>query len=101
MASNARITCNHCASRHPPSRRTIARELNKGEKMAQNTLESTMADISAIWGPLTTELVDAARSHIEALAKTSPEEPWLTELRREQPVSRELYRDPKHGFVLL
>jgi hypothetical protein len=73
----------------------------KAEKMAQNTLESTMANIGAIWGPLTTELVDAARAHLEALAKASPDEPWLAELQREQPVSRELYRDLKHGFVLL
>jgi hypothetical protein len=69
--------------------------------MTQNTLESTMANIGAIWGPLSTELVEAARSHIEALAKASPEEPWLAELYRDQPASRELYRDPKHGFVLL
>jgi hypothetical protein len=69
--------------------------------MTQNTLESTMAEISAIWGTLTTELVEAARSHIEALAKASPEEPWLAELQRDQPARRELYRDPKHGFVLM
>jgi hypothetical protein len=69
--------------------------------MTQNTLESTMANIGAIWGPLSTELVEAARSNIEALAKASTEEPWLAELYRDQPASRELYRDPKHGFVLL
>lgn len=69
--------------------------------MAQNTLELTMAAVSAIWGPLTTELIDAARSHIEALAKASPDEPWLVELHRDQPTSRELYGDPKHGFVLM
>lgn len=69
--------------------------------MAKNTLEASMAAVSAIWGPLTTELVDASRLHIEALAKASPEESWLAELHRDKPASRELYRDPVHGFVLL
>lgn len=69
--------------------------------MAKNTLEETMAAVSAIWGPLTTELAEASRLHIESLAKASPEEPWLAELHRDQPASRELYRDPVHGFVLL
>ena len=69
--------------------------------MGQNTLETTMARMSAIWGPLTSELVAAARAQIEALAQASPEEPWLAELHRDQPASRELYRDAKSGFVLL
>ncbi len=69
--------------------------------MAKNTLEESMAAVSIIWGPLTTELVEASRLHIELLAKTSPDEPWLAELLRDQPASRELYRDPAHGFVLL
>lgn len=69
--------------------------------MTRNTLEESMAALSAIWGPVTTELVDASRLHIEALAKASPDEPWLAELHRDQPASRELYRDAAHGFVLL
>ncbi|MGN6517661.1 MAG: hypothetical protein ACTHLR_17685 [Rhizomicrobium sp.] len=69
--------------------------------MAQTTLEQAMAGISAIWGPLTSELVEASRLHIKALANASPDEPWLAELHRDQPASRELYRDPVHGFVLL
>jgi hypothetical protein len=69
--------------------------------MARNTLEEAMAAVSAIWGPLTTELAEASRLHIESLAKASPDEPWLAELHRTRPASRELYRDPVHGFVLL
>lgn len=69
--------------------------------MAQDTLKSAMAAVSAIWGPLTTELVEAVRSRIEALATASPDELWLAELHRVQPANRELYRDPKHGFVLM
>lgn len=69
--------------------------------MAQDTLKSTMAAISDIWAPLTTDLVDATRSKIEALVKAPADEPWLADLLREKPASRELYRDPKHGFVLM
>jgi len=69
--------------------------------MARNTLEDAMAAVGALWSPLTTELVEASRLHLEALAKASPDEPWLAELHRDQPASRELYRDPVHGFVLL
>lgn len=69
--------------------------------MAKSTLDETMAALSAIWGPLTSELVEASQLHIEALAKASANEPWLSDLHRDQPASRELYRDPKHGFVLM
>jgi hypothetical protein len=69
--------------------------------MEKNTLTEAMAAVSAIWGPLTTELAEATRQQIEALAKASPQEPWLAQLHRDQPASRELYRDPVHGFVLL
>ncbi|HUK08780.1 MAG TPA: hypothetical protein VLX09_12990 [Stellaceae bacterium] len=69
--------------------------------MAKNTLEEAMTAVSAIWAPLTTELVEASRLHVEVLAKASPKEPWLAELHRDQPASRELYRDPVHGFALL
>lgn len=69
--------------------------------MTKNTLEEAMGAISALWGPLTSELVEASRLLLEAIAKASPEEPWLAELHRDQPTSRELYRDPVHGFVLL
>lgn len=69
--------------------------------MGQSTLETSMARMSAIWGPLTSELVATARDQIEALAQASPEEPWLAELHRDQPASRELYRDVESGFVLL
>ena len=32
-------------------------------------------------------------------ASTSPDEPWMAELIREGKPSRELYRDPDHGFI--
>lgn len=69
--------------------------------MTPDTLVTSMAAISAAWGPLNSELVDLARRQIEALTKASPEEPWLASLHRDRPSNRELYRDPQHGFVLL
>src|SRR5262249_42169633 len=51
--------------------------------------------------PLTSELAAGCRACIEALLKASPAEAWLAELLRGLPESKELYRDPEHGFVLL
>jgi len=69
--------------------------------MTKNTLEETMAAVSAIWGPLTTEVVEASRRQLEPLTKALPDEAWLAALHEDQPASRELYRDPVHGFVLM
>lgn len=69
--------------------------------MAIDTLATSMQAISAAWGPMNHSLLDLARREVEALAKASPEEPWLASLHRDQPSNRELYRDPRHGFVLL
>jgi hypothetical protein len=69
--------------------------------MTKNSLGEAMTALSAMWGATTSELVEASRLHIETLAKAAPDEDWLAALRRDQPASRELYRDPRHGFVLL
>lgn len=69
--------------------------------MPKSSLEEAMAALSAMWGPITTELVEASRLHIETLARAPAEERWLADLYQDQPASRELYRDPRHGFVLL
>jgi hypothetical protein len=69
--------------------------------MSQNTLDQFIARTRAVWGPLSSDLVRQCRSHLEALLKASPDEPWLAALRAEKPASRELYRDPDHGFVLM
>jgi hypothetical protein len=69
--------------------------------MAQTSLERFILGLRSIWGPLTTELAAEARCRLAALSAASPSEPWLAELHRTAPASRELYRDPDHGFVLL
>lgn len=53
------------------------------------------------WGELSSELVAACRRDLEALAQTQGDEPWIASLHAEAPASRELYRDPEHGFVLM
>ena len=69
--------------------------------MSQTALDRFVADVRATWGPLSTETVSNCRKHLERLLQASPMEPWLVGLLAEQPASRELYRDPEHGFVLL
>jgi hypothetical protein len=46
-------------------------------------------------------VVAACRTYLEDLLKASATEAWLAALNQEAPASKELYRDPTHGFVLL
>lgn len=69
--------------------------------MTDSTLERGMARVRAAWGPLSTPLVAEGREVLAALAAAPVSEPWLAALVAEAPASRELYRDPDHGFVLL
>lgn len=69
--------------------------------MTKNSLEKFAQALRADWGPLSTEVVAAARHHIEDLLQAPATEGWLQELRREVAPSQELVRDPAHGFVLL
>lgn len=67
----------------------------------KDTLQTFAARVRGLWGPLTSELVAGCRAQLEELAAASPREAWLSDLHRTAPASRELYRDPDHGFVLL
>lgn len=69
--------------------------------MARNSLERSIEGIRAAWGPLSTELVAACERQLEDLLRTPVTEAWLSALHGEAPASKEMYRDPKHGFVLL
>jgi hypothetical protein len=66
-----------------------------------NTLERFTENISAAWGPLSSELVAECRSQLERLLETEPSEPWLAALHRDGRPNEEVHRDPKHGFLLL
>lgn len=69
--------------------------------MSKNSLETFIEGVRLTWGPLTSELVADYRARIEVLAKAPATEGWLVALQRDLPESRELYRDPAHGFLLL
>lgn len=69
--------------------------------MANSALETFVEAVRADWGPLSTEVAQACSRHLAALLQAPASEPWLADLHRERPLSRELYRDPDHGFVLL
>lgn len=69
--------------------------------MANSSLDSFAASIRSAWGPVSTELVAECRARLEALVRADPAEGWLASLLAERPASRELYRDPDHGFILL
>lgn len=69
--------------------------------MANSTFETSIEGIKSVWGPLSNEVVAGCRRHLEDLLKAPASEPWLAELHSDAPANRELYRDPKHEFVLL
>jgi hypothetical protein len=69
--------------------------------MVGNSLEAFAAGARSVWGPLTSELVACCKSRIEELAEAPATENWLAALQKDLPESRELIRDPEHGFVLL
>lgn len=69
--------------------------------MYRNSLQTFIADVRASWGPLSSDLIADCRGHLRALLQAAPTEDWLASLLNEKPASRELYRDPDHGFVLL
>jgi len=67
----------------------------------KDSLQTFAENVSAAWGPLTSELVLECRRQLEGLLKASPSEPWLSALHANSPPNAELYRDPHHGFLLL
>jgi hypothetical protein len=69
--------------------------------MTLTTFDRSIQGIQSAWGPLSTEVIAACHGHLEDLLKASPTEGWLAALHKEAPANKELYRDPKHGFVLL
>ena len=64
-------------------------------------LETFAERVGRIWGPLSTELVTGCRRHWEELLQAPATGDWLAALHRDAPASRELFRDPARGFVLL
>jgi hypothetical protein len=69
--------------------------------MAEDSLQTFIAGMRSIWGPLTSDMVAGCRLHVEELVKAPATEAWLAALHRDAAENRELYRDPAHGFLLL
>lgn len=69
--------------------------------MIHDALGTFIEQTRAAFGPLTSEMVAAVRTQLERLAQARSSERWLQALHEEAPTSKELYRDPTHGFLLL
>ncbi len=69
--------------------------------MVDSSLDQFIAEVRGDWGPLNSVLVQRCRAGLAALMLADPREAWLAALLAERPASRELYRDPAHGFLLL
>lgn len=69
--------------------------------MKETALEQFAARAHDNWGPLTTQLISDCSTYLEKLIQAPRSEKWLADMFLELPESRELYRDPRHGFVLL
>ena len=69
--------------------------------MAFNSLDAFTDAIRSAWGPISSELVARCREGLEALMRADAAEHWLASLLAERPASRELYRAPAAGFMLL
>jgi hypothetical protein len=66
-----------------------------------NSLEKYIHELRSAWGDgKNPELPFRVKTLMERLfAETSPDDHWMGELRRDGKPSRELYRDPDHGFI--
>ncbi len=69
--------------------------------MLENSLERFTAAVRLAWAPISSELVATCRRQLEELVRSDPAQKWLATLLAERPASRELYRDPEDGFMLL
>lgn len=69
--------------------------------MKTNALRRFVETASDTWGPLTTERVATLRTAMQELLDAPATEDWLAALHEEAAETRELHRDPVHGFVLL
>ncbi len=72
-----------------------------GDDTGRNTLETAVAGIRKVWGPLGTTMIEACTDRMADLARCGANEAWLQTLLRERPSSLELHRDTECGFVLL
>ena len=69
--------------------------------MADTSLSTFAAAMHSGWRPDDPAVAEATRQRLMDLMRAGPGEEWLAALLAEKPASRELLRDPDHGFLLL
>ena len=69
--------------------------------MTETALDRFAGRVRDGWGALNSALLADCSAQLAALLQAPRNEDWLAALCQERPESRELYRDPVHGFVLL
>lgn len=69
--------------------------------MTETALDLFAGRVRDNWGALTSDLIADCSARLGELLLAPQTEAWLADLCCERPESRELYRDPVHGFVLL
>ena len=71
------------------------------EQKANSSLEHYIAQVRSVWkNGKDPQLPFKIKALMEKLfASTSPDDPWMAEIIRDGKPSRELYRDPDHGFI--
>lgn len=69
--------------------------------MTNPSLHRFLDGARAAWGPLSSPLAARIREGLAVLSLAGADEPWLAALLQDRPETRELHRDPDHGFLLL
>lgn len=75
--------------------------LTKGPDMAHTSLNIFAAAVRSDWRQTEPAVVESTRQRLTDLMRADESEDWLAALLAEKPASRELLRDPDHGFLLL
>jgi hypothetical protein len=69
--------------------------------MPTNSLAKFISRVRSDWAPISTAVVANCRQHLAELTLAGEDEEWLASLHAEQDATRELHRDPAHGFMLI
>jgi hypothetical protein len=71
------------------------------QEQTASSFDRYIEAVRAVWGDgKDPQLPFRVKALMEKLfASTSPDDPWMAELIRDGKPSRELYRDPQHGFI--
>ncbi len=69
--------------------------------MQNSGLERFIASVSTCWTGLNSQTTESVRQLLVELTQSGADEPWLRDILLERPAAKELYRDARHGFILL